>query len=1452
MRHGIPGLMTITCAAVLMLCDPVNGQSANTPSLFDPPMARKDLDPAVFAQWVDGAESPLSSNDKPTHPSRLISTRDSQQEWNGVSSFGDGKSLGPRHLRVGFVKELAVGSILANGNCRVSVLKPESKYPGDMGDDSQWLPAERVSGDTVTSLGDGCLLWTLPPNTQTRAIRFTHTPKETDKSFAGSVGGARLLGARLANIAPQARVTASTNENKADVITNERLDGWRSWDNWNDTNPPKPVEEQTPWVMLAWREPVTISGLAALFGGFGAAEVLTYAGPADRNPAEASDSDWKLVRAFDKLSSWYPLQLPVQWMDFGQTITTRAIRLRMTKVAPEGHPHLKGNTKDGRRVWLDELLVLHPLGAEPLASVIPRKVKEEAIHPPIPVRFKLKAPSLVTIVIDDAQGRRVRNLVSETPFPAGGNVAWWDGMDDVGRDAEAARHGLYHVPGAFVAPGTYKVRGLYRKDIDLLYEFPIYTAGDPAWNTSDKTGAWLSNHTPPCCALFVPANRSPNGKDLVYIGSHISEGTHGLAWVDLEGRKAGGVTWVGGNWTGAQELALDTGADADKKIILYVGSTFEGELRLTALTNSGDKPVFKMGGSQDGKKKDKDKEKENSLSGLAVRNGLLVCSLSNSNKLLFVDAASGKMIGESQLAEPKGLAFDAEGRLLAISGRQVLRFALGTKPSPGDLPKAEVVVEKGLDDPMRLAVDATGTLFVSDRGASHQVKVFSKDGKPLRSIGKAGTPKAGPYDPLRMNNPAGLTVDSQGRLWVTEQDEQPKRVSVWKASGELVKAFYGPAEYGGGGALDPLDKTLFYYKGMMFKLDWEKGTNTLTSVFWRPGPEDGQLPDGHFAGGSPQLPIYTGGKKYFTNCYNSNPTNGALIATVWIEKDGLARPAAAVGRANSWSLMKSEPFLATWPQGIDPNNKDPQKSLAFCAWSDLNDDGRPQPGEVKMVKGESGGITIMPDLSAVASRLEGKTTRLTPVKFSPGGVPIYDIDAGEVLAVDVQGPATSGGDQALAHPDGWTVLTAVPKPYSRLSVAGVFKGEPRWSYPSPWPGLHASHEAQAPDRPGMLIGTTRLLGGFITPRNSDAGPIWCVNGNMGPMYLMTADGLFVATLFKDVRQGVSWSMPKAQRGMNLNEISPHDENFWPSITQTKDGEVYIVDGARTSLVHATGLETIKRLPDGEITVGVDDLKKARDYFTIQEAARQAALGRKTLRVASPPSPPTIDGKLDEWDSAEWVSVDKRGTAANFNSDSKPYDVQAAVAVSGDRLSVAYRTADKNLLRNSGETPNALFKTGGALDLMIGSASADARRKTTAPGDMRLLVTQVKGKTAALLYKPVVPGTPEKDRVPFSSPWRTIHFDKVEDVSDSVRLAGANGDYEISVPLALLGLKPGEERKIKADIGILRGDGFQTLQRVYWSNKATGITADVPSEAELIPSLWGEWEFPTQSNPATKQ
>ena len=185
--------------------------------------------------------------------------------------------------------------------------------------------------------------------------------------------------------------------------------------------------------------------------------------------------------------------------------------------------------------------------------------------------------------------------------------------------------------------------------------------------------------------------------------------------------------------------------------------------------------------------------------------------------------------------------------------------------------------------------------------------------------------------------------------------------------------------------------------------------------------------------------------------------------------------------------------------------------------------------------------------------------------------------------------------------------------------------------------------------------------------------------------------------------------------------------------------------------------------------------------------------------------PSVDGKLEDWAGAAWVDIDKSGVAANFNSNSKPYDITAALTIAGDRLYAAYRTGDAKLLQNSGEVPNAPFKTGGALDLMLGTnPAADPKRTTPVEGDLRLLVTLVKGQPKAVLYRAVVPGT--KEPVPFSSPWRTITLDRVDDVSAEVQLAGAGGNYEFSIPLATLGLKPKAGTSLKGDIGILRGSG----------------------------------------------
>jgi hypothetical protein len=174
-----------------------------------------------------------------------------------------------------------------------------------------------------------------------------------------------------------------------------------------------------------------------------------------------------------------------------------------------------------------------------------------------------------------------------------------------------------------------------------------------------------------------------------------------------------------------------------------------------------------------------------------------------------------------------------------------------------------------------------------------------------------------------------------------------------------------------------------------------------------------------------------------------------------------------------------------------------------------------------------------------------------------------------------------------------------------------------------------------------------------------------------------------------------------------------------------------------------------------------------------------------------------------------------------------------------------------MLSNSGESLQNLFKTGACLDLMIGAAGADPARERPVAGDQRLLVTRVKGKTLAVLYRQVAPNATGRP-AEYTSPIKTVKFDSVQDISTQVDLAESDakdakgnvtaGTYEFSLPLELLGLSPAKGQSLRGDVGLLRGNGFETLHRAYWSNKASGLVSDLPSEAELTPRLWGVWKF----------
>jgi len=127
----------------------------------------------------------------------------------------------------------------------------------------------------------------------------------------------------------------------------------------------------------------------------------------------------------------------------------------------------------------------------------------------------------------------------------------------------------------------------------------------------------------------------------------------------------------------------------------------------------------------------------------------------------------------------------------------------------------------------------------------------------------------------------------------------------------------------------------------------------------------------------------------------------------------------------------------------------------------------------------------------------------------------------------------------------------------------------------------------------------------------------------------------------------------------------------------------------------------------------------------------------------------------------------------------------------------------------------------------------------------VLVGLQKNKPLVVLYKPVLPEGQAGEPWRAVSPVGEVDFDDVRRVPGAV-VAQSPGNrwegwsVEAAIPLSAIDWKPVDNTRLKADWGLLRTgpDGHEVLERIYWSNQATAITMDLPSEARLSPQLWG--------------
>jgi len=762
-----------------------------------------------------------------------------------------------------------------------------------------------------------------------------------------------------------------------------------------------------------------------------------------------------------------------------------------------------------------------------------------------------------------------------------------------------------------------------------------------------------------------------------------------------------------------------------------------------------------------------------------------------SERLEIYDVASAgeaKQVAEVALPKPGAIAYDPQGRLFAASGTQIVRVDLnGGSHTP---------VVTDLVWPHDLAFDADGNLYVFDAGAERkQIRVYDAAGKFLRAIGTPGGFQTGAWDPTRLGEVSALEVDSRGQVWAVESQYWPKRVTVWTREGKFIREHLGNTEYGGGGVLDPQDKTRLICGPLEFALDWEKGTSQLKNFTWQANG-----PDATPAG---EVPIRVGERTYFV----TRPIfNFMKCGLVYLYADGKLKLVAAAGQAAAFEPLKSDAVKSKIAG-------QPLTERRF-RWSDLNDDGTVQAEEVTLTPDPKPAVVTNFDHDL---GLQAGPLRYTVEKFTAGGAPIYKEEQFPALKGDYLYRLADGNFFRLGNGD---------QPEALLATDGTVI----WSHKSEGNGVHSLYSA-TPWRPDQVVAEFGVVGRL----QHALGELVVLHGNTGNWNVWTNDGLLIGPIFHDQRDGVArpWSMREHKRGAVLTNVTPGQEHFHGYACVSEDGKTRIVAGHNhVSVLEVTGLDRAVRL-EGEIEVTADDLRSTQAWAQAQQ--KEAVYARSPVIDAyRAKKPPTIDGDLGDW----------QGPAAAEIKESRDRVAQFHISYDDKNLYLAYDVHGFGPLLNAGGEFERLFKTGASVDLQLGvDPASPADRDQPVAGDVRLLLTYAAEQPTAVLYRPTVPGTPADQAYRVVSPVGETVIDRVEKLTDVQLARKQDGDryyVEAAVPLTSLGLKPAAGMRLKLDWGVLASgpSGNEVLRRVYWSNQATNITADAPSEARLHPNLWG--------------
>jgi len=978
---------------------------------------------------------------------------------------------------------------------------------------------------------------------------------------------------------------------------------------------------------------------------------------------------------------------------------------------------------------------------------------------PTPLRFRYELPRSgeVSIGLYDQDNILRRQILAEAKREAGTVTERWDGLNDEGDPLPA---------------GAYYWRGVVSDPIETEFILSVHNSGTPPHKTDDGTGGWGGDHGDPTTVAAV-------GERMLLAWS-VAESGWGVIRTDLAGDKQWGTK------AAATYLAVDDNAE---RYFAAGGHGFAQHAGVRVYAVADARPL-NFGSGEPLTEAPVGADAENVfVTGIAASNGKLYVSYEALNLVAVNDADSGKLLNAWQVQTPGRLAIHRDGSLLAISGERIMKITGGN---------ATVFADAHLHDPKGITVDAQGNVYVTNAGTLHNVSVFKPNGVYQRSIGKeGGRARVGRFEPEGMLAPGGCAIDAQGRLWVAETLDYPKRISVWDTqSGENIDEFFGASAYFGWAWMDPQRPDEVYSHNVIWKVDLNDRTKQIHSTIWRRGgPNDvpPANPDGH-AG---HLRVVTADNGHQFGWGAAGRSRGHVL---YMRDGDIFRPIAGMIAASAERYPaladKLEKLHARWDEQRVPSHQRPRRFF----WQDANVDGAVQPNEVTVPDRRQRGahfVWIGKDLTV----WNENGTKFTSVRFEDGR-PIYDFTKSQPTPFTASNP-NAGSIFFDDLDDGVFVLN----PGAEHSLGKWTRdGDLIWSVGKrlPWKKALGKPVMQPGDLWGMTMPLT-LAGDFTGAATY-----------FGGYHLLTRDGVYVAMIMRPHKAGGGLGADiTASETVTGQIVKPNGMERYFLLAGDQDG--------RITEIH--GLETVDKLTGGRIRLTPDDVDRVvdaqREFSTRQQSNRVLFVQRGTVSFDSD------HGEIHK-------QIDKRRAW------------RAQLARDDKNLYLRYEVESPAPLLNHADDPQRIFKGGNLIDIQLAThPHGEADRESPAPGDIRLLISRRKdGSPYAVLFEPKVKGF-EGEPIVLRSPTGSESFDRIR-VLENVAIdykKTENGFIAVaSVPLDTLGWTPASGQTLRGDIGYIFGNrtGTSVSTRSYWRNNgfSANVIDDVPHESRLEPHQWG--------------